>query len=175
MDRQFFTGVFGSEEDIKDAARATRAAGYTIYDVYSPYAVHGLESAMGLRPSRLSWICFVFAAAGLLLGVFVQFWIGSIDWPLNVGGKPFNSLPAYLPVMFELTVLIGGLGVVFALLLRTRLYPGKKERLPDTRVTDDRFVIAVEQLDASFDAEAVRSLWQNYNLLEVKTIEKVIP
>jgi hypothetical protein len=166
MDGQLFLGVFSNEDDVLNATRASKAAGYTIHDVYTPYAVHGLEKAMGLKPSRLTWACLLFATAGLLLGVFVQFWIGSIDWPLNVGGKPFNSLPAYLPVIFELTVLIGGLGVVFTMLVRTKLYPGKKEWVPAAGVTNDRFVIALEQKDGSFDTDAVEQLWRQYHLLE---------
>ena len=168
METQLFLGIFTDEHDVVNATRASREAGYTIHDVYTPYAVHGLESAMGLKPSRLTYVCLLFALAGLTLGVFAQFWIGSINWPLNVGGKPFNSLPAYLPVIFELTVLIGGLGVVFSMLFRTRLFPGKKESLPDLRVTNDRFVVALEKRDASFDSETVRRLWQKFNLLETK-------
>ncbi len=173
MDAQLFLGVFSNEDDILNATRATNAAGYKIHDVYTPYAVHGLENAMGLKPSRLTWACLAFAATGLMLAVFVQFWIGSIDWPLNVGGKPFNSLPAYLPVIFELTVLIGGLGVVFSMFVKTKLYPGKTEWVPYPGVTNDRFVIALEQRDASFDSGAVQRLWQQFNMLEAKRLAEV--
>lgn len=173
MDAQLYLGIFTNEDDVLNATRASKEAGYPIYDVYSPYAVHGLESAMGLKPSRLTYVCLAFALAGLLLGVFAQFWIGAIDWPLNVGGKPFNSLPAYLPVIFELTVLFGGLGVVFSMLFRTKLFPGKKEWLPDARVTNDHFVIALVHADASFDTRAVHQLWQKYNLLEAKSLPEV--
>ena len=174
MGKHLHFGVFGNEDDIVTATRATRAAGYTIHDIYTPYAVHGLEDAMGLRASRLTWVCFAFAAFGLALGVFAQFWIGSIDWPLNVGGKPFNSLPAYLPVIFELTVLIGGLGVVFAMLVRSKLYPGKREVIPDIGVTNDKFIIALEQKDSSFDAAAVERLWQQHNVLAVIPAQEVV-
>ena len=173
MDAQLYLGIFTNEDDILNATRASKEAGHDIYDVYTPYAVHGLESAMGLKPSRLTYVCMMFAVAGLLLGVFAQFWIGAIDWPLNVGGKPFNSLPAYLPVIFELTVLFGGLGVVFTMLFRAKLFPGKKEWLPDVRVTNDHFVLALEQRDASFDIHAVLRLWQNFNLLEAKSQTEV--
>lgn len=173
MDAQLYLGIFTNEDDVLNATRASKEAGYTIYDVYTPYAVHGLESAMGLKPSRLTYACLMFALAGLLLGVFAQFWIGAIDWPLNVGGKPFNSLPAYLPVIFELTVLMGGLGVVFTMLFRTKLFPGKKEWVPDIRVTDDHFVVALEQRDASFNIDTVQRLWQEFNVLETKSLVEV--
>ncbi len=123
MSKPLFLGIFENEEDVVQATRATRELGYQIYDVYTPYAVHGLDDAMGIRPSRLTWICLGFASAGFLLATLAQFWIGAIDWPLNVGGRPFNSLPAYLPIMFEMTILVGGVGVTLAMLIRTRLYP----------------------------------------------------
>ncbi|MFQ5627576.1 MAG: DUF3341 domain-containing protein [bacterium] len=170
MSKQFFLGIFEHEEDILDATRATRAAGHAIHDAYTPYAVHGLDEAMGLKSSRLTYACLAFAVFGLALGVFAQFWIGAIDWPVNVGGKPFNSLPAYLPVIFELTVLIGGLGVVFALFVRTRLFPGKKEQLVHPGVTNDRFVLALEERDASFNAQGIERLWRQFGLVEAKRV-----
>ncbi len=168
MDKQLFLGVFADESDILEATRATRAAGYDIYDIYTPYAVHGLDQAMGLRPSKLTWVCLAFAVLGFAFGLYAQFWIESISWPLNVGGKPFNSLPAYLPVIFELTVLFGGLGVVFTMFLRTKLFPGKTEALPYEGITDNRFVLAIEERDASFDPESLRQLWQGFGLLEAR-------
>ncbi|KAA3595932.1 MAG: DUF3341 domain-containing protein [Calditrichaeota bacterium] len=173
MDSQLFLGVFTDEHDILEATKATNKAGYTIHDVYTPYAVHGLESAMGLKPSRLTYVCLIFGLIGLSLGVYAQFWIGSIDWPLNIGGKPFNSLPAYLPVIFELTVLIAGLGVVFSMFFRTKLRPGGKNFMPDLGVTNDRFVIALEQKDTSFNPETVTKLWEKFNVLEARKCEEV--
>ncbi|MCC7430248.1 DUF3341 domain-containing protein [bacterium] len=173
MDSQLFLGVFSNEHDILEATKATKNAGYTIYDVYTPYAVHGLENAMGLKPSRLTYVCLLFGVLGLSLGVFIQFWVGSIDWPINVGGKPFNSLPAYLPVIFELTVLIAGLGVVFTMFVRTKLRPGRKNFMPDLRITNDKFVIVLEKKDTSFNFDSVQNLWGNFNVLETRKVEEV--
>jgi len=172
MHQQLFVGIFAKEEHIIAATRATLEAGYSIHDVFAPYAVHGLSEAMGLKPSRLTWVCLAFAVTGLLLATSAQFWVGAVDWPLNVGGKPVNSLPAYLPVMFELTVLLGGLGVVFTLFARTKLYPGKVEWLPDAGVTNNRFVIALEAGEASFDIVLVERLWRQFGLLEAKTLSR---
>ncbi len=170
MSVPLFLGIFEDEDDVIQATRATRALGYEIFDVYTPYAVHGLDEAMGLKPSRLTWICLAFALGGLLGASVAQFWIGSIDWPLNVGGKPFNSLPAYLPVMFEMTVLIGGLGTVLALLIRAGLYPGKPARVVHEEVTNDRFVLALEQKDSSFDPAVLCGLWEQYHVVDTKQL-----
>jgi hypothetical protein len=132
--------VFDNETDLLAATRATRDAGCEIVDVFTPYAVHGLDEAMGLRPSRLGWVCFLAGAAGAALALWAQYWTSAVDWPLNVGGKPFNSLPAFVPVIFELCVLFAALGVVLALLVRCGLRPGRRAVVPPG-VTDDRFVL----------------------------------
>ncbi|MEE8348673.1 MAG: DUF3341 domain-containing protein [Acidobacteriota bacterium] len=174
MAKPLFLGIFENEEDVVRATRATRERGYEIYDVYAPYAVHGLDEAMGLRPSRLTWVCLVLAGGGFLIATLAQFWIGAIDWPLNVGGRPFNSLPAYLPVMFETTVLIGGVGVTLAMLIRARLYPGKPARLVHEEVTNNRFVLAMVQEDSSFDQIGLKTLWESCNAVEIRELAEGI-
>ena len=158
-ERKLYLGVLLNEADVVAAARATRAAGYRIHDAYTPYAVHGLDQAMGLLPSRLPWVCFACAVTGLSAAGFGQYWMSAVDWPLNVGGKPFNSLPAFLPAMFETMVLLAGVGTVVALFLRAGLRPGREAWLAHERVTDDRFVLAVEADSAGFDARALAELW----------------
>lgn len=136
-------GYFESEQGVVEATRSAVEAGFTVTDVFTPYAVHGLSEAMGLSSSRLSWVC---AAAGLTGGTFAmgfQIWSSTYSWALNVGGKPFASVPAFVPVTFEATVLSAALVTVAALFARTRLFPGKKATaLP--RVTDDRFALVLE-------------------------------
>lgn len=133
--------VFTDERGLLAATRAVRERGCEVVDVHTPYAVHGLDEAMGLEPSRLSWVCLACGALGAGVALWFQFWTSAVDWPLNVGGKPFNSLPAFVPVTFELCVLLAGLGVVAALLIRCRLWPGRRVSLPDVRATNDRFVL----------------------------------
>jgi hypothetical protein len=168
MDRRLYLGVFAHEEDVVAATHATRMMGYEVHDVYTPYAVHGLPEAMGLKRSRLPWVCLAFALSGFATAILGQFWIATVDWPLNVGGKPFNSLPAFLPVMFECIVLFGGVGVTLSMLARAGLFPGKRERLVHPGVTNDRFVLTVVQRDASFDLEALTALWTQYHAVSVE-------
>lgn len=170
MEKKYLIGVFDSEEDIVEATRVTRASGYDIHDVYAPYAVHGLPEAMGLKPSRLTWMCFIYAFTGFSLAVLAQFWIMGVDWNINVGGRPFNSMPAYLPVMFECIVLFGGIGVTLTMLFRNKLYPGKKEQLIHPDVTNHRFVLALERTDSSFDMDTLSDIWSHYRVLDIREL-----
>ena len=162
------TGVivagFAREDDILAATRQVRKRGLHIVDAYTPYAVHGLDEAMGLGPSRLSWACFFFGLLGVALAFVFQFWTMAVDWPLNVGGKPWNSLPAFVPVAFELMVLLGGLGLVFTLFLRCRLFPGKQPVEEFEGVTSNSFVLVVDDADA----DTALSAFQDCNPIYVE-------
>jgi hypothetical protein len=124
MSRRIVLGVFEGEAELLAATQQARQAGLTIVDAFTPYPVHGLDRAMGLRASRLPWLCFVAALVGAALKLWFEFWTMTVDWPVNVGGKPWNSLPAFVPVTFEVMVLAAGLSTVFAFFLLSRLRPG---------------------------------------------------
>ena len=158
-------GVFRGEGDLIAAAAATRSGKHEIHDAYTPYPVHGLDKAMGLRRSRFTWVCLCFAITGLICAVAGQFFITYIDWPVDVGGKPWNSLPAFLPIMFELTVLFGGVGTFVTLFLRTGMIPGREPWLPHEKVTDDRFVLAVAGDEQS--RARLEGLWNRYHVEQV--------
>ena len=153
--------VFEEADQLVVAARRARGAGYAVADAYVPFAVHGLDEAMGLRRSRLTWVCFAAALTGGTVAMTFQLWTSVSSWPLNVGGKPFASLPAFLPVTFELTVLTAALVSAAKFLVRSRLFPGKRAAvLP--RVTDDRFVLVVEG-----DSPAAEQLMRQAGAFEV--------
>lgn len=141
--RRTILSLYTRECDLLAATRAFRERGFEILDAYTPYAVHGLDDAMGLRSTRLPWVCFAFGLAGASLKVGFEFWASAISWPIDVGGKPWNSLPAFVPITFEVMVLLAGLSTVAAFLGISRLYPGKPNRVPDPSVTNDRFAIVV--------------------------------
>jgi hypothetical protein len=109
---------------------------------------------------------------GALGMLWFEHWTASIDWQLDVGGKPWNSLPSDVPVAFEAAVLLAGFGSVFALFAVSRLFPGKQPPIIDPRVTDDRFVLVIDQADASFDVEAVRTQLSEFHAIAVE--EKVM-
>jgi hypothetical protein len=165
MSRKIILASFGSEDDLLAAVGAVQERGWEIDDLYTPYAVHGLEEALGWPRSRLPVACFLGGAAGALLALWFQFWTTAWDWPLNVGGRPWNSLPAFVPVVFESMVLLGGLVLLLAWLFRCRLYPGKKAVLPLIGLTDDRFGVVLRDTDSVVAAEEVQQLLHDCHAL----------
>ena len=104
--------------------------------------------------------------------LWFEHWTAAINWPINVGGKPWNSLPSDVPVAFEAAVLLAGFGSVFALFRVCRLWPGKPAHLVDPRVTDDRFVLVIDEADAAFDVPAVRRFLQQYHVIETSEYDR---
>jgi Alternative complex III, ActD subunit len=168
MSDRVVLATFEHEDDLLAATEAVRDGGFRIVDAFTPYAVHGLERAMGLRPSRLTWVCFICGMIGALGMLWFEHWTASIAWQLDVGGKPWNSLPSDVPVAFEASVLLAGFGSVFALFAVSRLFPGKQPRIVHPRATDDRFVLVIEETDAAFDLAFVKQLLQEYHVLDVE-------
>ena len=165
--RRVLVGDFARAEYLLGAARAAREHGLRIADAYTPYPVHGLAGAMGLRPSRLPWLCFGLCVLGATFKLAFQFWAMAVDWPVNVGGKPWNSFPAYVPVTFEVMVLLSGLGVVLAFLLRCRLFPGRPSAPLFRGATDDIFVLALERPEDPADENVARQLLREYQAVRV--------
>ncbi len=173
MNRRLLICYFENGKDILGATRIARENGYKILDVYTPYAVHGLDEAMGLKPSKLPWICFGFGLLGAVAKLWYQIWTSATSWPVNVGGKPLRSVPAFVPVTFEIMVLFAGLGTVAAFLIVSKLRPGKNPKILYKGVTDNRFSLVLIQEDSTFDVTAVKSLFEKYNLIEMEErIEK---
>ena len=165
--KKLLVGFFEGEGEILSATRAARQAGFQIDDVYTPYAVHGMDDALGMPQSRLSWVTFLAGLSGLVLMLTFEWWMTAVAWPINVGGKPFFSLPAYIPVAFEFTVLCAGLCSVAALFVVAKLYPGK-ERAVLAGVTNDRFALAVSVAEA--DEGPLRALYQAQHAVEITAL-----
>lgn len=160
-------GIFDDEGALKAAAKAAQAQSLRIVEVYSPYAVHGLDRTLGLKRSRLALVCLIAGAMGAILKMWFEIWTAAIDWPIDVGGKPWNSLPAFVPITFEVMVLFAGVLTVVAFLAVSGLRPGKQPKLIHPRVTNDRFALVIEESDAAFDVDRVRSLLESCGAVEV--------
>jgi hypothetical protein len=157
---KFLVATYSDSEALLRGVRLAREKNFRIYDVFAPYPIHNLDHEMGVRHSRLAWVTFVVGCLALALAVVFQFYTTVLDWPLNVGGKPDNSTLAFVPICFELTVLLSGLATVAALFLRAQLYPGKKELLFAEGVTNDKFALVIRQRDAGFDVHRAMRLLQ---------------
>ena len=160
--------LYADERALLEAIRLCRAEGLEVVDAHTPYPVHGIESALGLRHTRLPVVCFLFGLTGLVAGLWLQYWTSAVDWPLNVGGKPFDSLPAFMPVAFELMVLFAGLGVAGSFLFRSRLFPGRTAVVVDPRVTDDRFALVVQAPGAAVPPQRIEEIWRRTGALEFR-------
>jgi hypothetical protein len=168
---RFLVGTFSDADLMMKAVAPLRAAGVPIHDVFAPYPVHGLDQAMGIRRSRLPLVTLLMGAVGLGFALCFQYYTAVFDWPLDVGGKPDNVTLAFVPICFELTVLIGGLSTVGAFLLRTRLWPGKREQLPVYGVTNNVFAIVVPT-PADREVESrVRQIFKESAADEVEELE----
>jgi hypothetical protein len=142
---KILVATFPDTDHLLGAVRKARREMFRVYDVFTPFPVHGLDEALGVRRTRLPWVTLFCALTGLTTAIVLQGYTNVLDWPLNVGGKPDNSTLAFIPICFELSVLFGGLGSVAALLLRARLYPGKTAWLVNPGITDDVFAMVVRR------------------------------
>lgn len=143
------------------AAKAINARGYTKFDCYTPYPVHGLDRAMGVRCTILPYISFTGGVTGLTSALLLQWWTGAIDYKLNIGGKPFFALQFSIPVDFELTVLICAFFTLFGLLHLCRLptwWHPLQEDASFRRATDDTFVIAIFADDSRYTVAETENL-----------------
>ncbi len=164
--KKYFVVSFDNEYDLINATQDFRDNKFHVFDAFTPYAVHGLDKAMGLKPSRLSQICFGFAFLGLTIGLYGQYWISAVNWPINIGGTPWNSMPGFMPIAFETTVLFAGLGTVFTLLFRTGILPGRKPITFARNVTDDAFVLVLTEDYGSFNSEKAETISRAHHAVE---------
>ena len=163
----YMIGVFDDEENLIKAAKKLKGLNVEIFDIYTPFPVHGLDDLLNIKRSRLPIICFVAASVGCILAFLFQHWVSVVDWPIIVGGKPHNSFPAFIPVAFEITVLVGALVTVAAFFWRAGLRPGAVARIPHSRCTDDKFAVAIECKDALLDQESIKDVFKSFDACEV--------
>jgi hypothetical protein len=168
MSRRVHLAHFTSEEKLLAALHACRDRGLTVLDVRSPYPIHGIDELAGVPRSRLPAACLIGGLTGLALALWFQYWTSAVDWPIDVGGKPWDSLPAFAPVAFELTVLFAGLSVIFGLLWKSDLVPWRSGRVSHPRVTDDRFELVVTRNDAALSDRALAELWRDTGAVDTQ-------
>ncbi|MEP4531725.1 MAG: DUF3341 domain-containing protein, partial [Cyclobacteriaceae bacterium] len=142
--KNFLVGVFEDEDVLLDAIKTVRSGGVKIHEVYSPFPVHGIDDALGYKGSRLTIVAFLFGLLGTSLALTMQLGMMTVDWPMIIGGKDYAPFPSFIPVTFELTVLLASFGMVGTFMIISNLKPWGKPKLLDLRITDDKHIVAVD-------------------------------
>ncbi|QYA24369.1 DUF3341 domain-containing protein [Gramella sp. MT6] len=147
--------IYRDDDLLLQAVKQIREARYHIGEIYCPFPVHGLDKAMGLAPTRLAITSFLYGLVGLSVAVAMMNFIMIEDWPQDIGGKPsfsfIQNMPAFVPIMFELTVFFAAHLMVITFYMRSRLWPFKKAENPDVRTTDDLFLMEVDAANHNID------------------------
>lgn len=151
---KFLLGKYRDPDSTSKSVKELQQAGIKVYDVYSPFPIHGMEKLLGFKRSRLTVAAFLFGMTGTTAAVLMQVFMLVWDWPMDIGGKPNFQGPAIVPVTFELTVLFAAFGMVFTFFFVNKMFPWKNANIMDPRVTDDVFVVAVEQENIKDRGEA---------------------
>ncbi|RZS94563.1 DUF3341 domain-containing protein [Cecembia calidifontis] len=167
-DKNFVLGVYDDEDVLLDAVSKVRESGVKIHEVYSPFPVHGLDEALGYKRSRLPIAAFLFGLLGTSLALTMQFYMMRFDWPMIIGGKDYAAFPDFIPVTFELTVLLAAFGMVGVFMVSSNLKPWGQPRIFDLRITDDKHVMAIDlAANASLGEDKIAEVLKNSGATEV--------
>lgn len=164
---------YDTTQGIYHACEKTRDEGFKRFDSFTPFPVHGLDKAMGLKPSLLPWMVLVAGITGGSLALLFMVWTSAYDYPLNIGGKPTFSIPAFIPIMFECTILFSALTAVFGMFFLNRLpkyYDPLFDVVKFSRVTNDRFFLVIGAHDHKFDEEKVKEFLNSTHPLSLTVV-----
>ena len=165
---------FEQPEALLEAAERSYAAGYRNMDAYSPLPVHGLAAALGFSHTNLGLLVFACGLLGAICGYGLQYWIHVIDYPVNIGGRPFHSGPSFIPVTFEATILFAAFGAVFGMLIRNKLpmpYHPVFNVPSFSRASQDRFFLCIESADPQYSETETRQFLESLNPHEVSSVD----
>ena len=166
---------FDTPTQVVDAARKVREAGYTKTDAFSPFPIHEMDEALGIRRSILPYLVFAGGVAGLALGIGLQVFIHYIDYPLNIGGRPYISIPSFVPASYELTILVAGITAVFGMLFLNGLPRPYHPVFNVPRfalATREKFFLVIETADPKFEYADTRSFMESLNPQEVFDVDE---
>ncbi|WP_055443778.1 DUF3341 domain-containing protein [Lacinutrix himadriensis] len=165
--------IYTDDDVLMNAVKAVKAERYHIEEIYTPFPVHGLDKAMGLAPTRIAIASFMYGCVGLAVATLMMNFIMIEDWPQNIGGKPsfsyIENMPAFVPIMFELTVFFAAHLMVITFYLRSRMWPFKKAENPDPRTTDDHFLM---EIAVHGNEKELTTLLNTTGAVEVNIIDK---
>ncbi len=165
---------FETPDQLIDAARRTREAGYKKFDCYTPYPVHGLTDAMGVNEAKVPWTVFVMGLIGAAAAFSLQVYTAAVDYPLNIGGRDLISWPYFIPITFEGMVLLAAFGAFFGMLIYNGLpapYHPVFNAPQFVRASTDRFFLCIEARDPNYDRQRVTEFLRSLNPLSVSEVE----
>jgi len=147
MSKNKLYGIFDDEEVLLSSVKEIRSNNIEIEEVFSPFPIHGLDKALGIKETRMAIMAFIYGCIGLSLGALMIYFIMIVDWPQNIGGKPnwtfYHNMPAFVPILFECTVMFSAHLMSITYLIRCGLFPGGESDSPDPRTTDDKFLMVI--------------------------------
>lgn len=166
---------YATPADVYRAAEAVRDAGYTRWDLYAPFPIHGIDEAMGVKRTKLPILIACIGLTGASLGFLMQYWMSGVDYKMLVQGKPFDAWESFIPITFELGILSAAFTAIFGMLIFNRLpmwnHPLlRKDRF--LRCSDDRFMICIEAADEKFDQDKTRHLLEAAGGMNVDLVEE---
>lgn len=165
--------IYTDDDVLMSAVKKVKAERYHIEEIYTPFPVHGLDKAMGLAPTRIAIASFMYGLVGLTVATVMMNFIMIEDWPQDIGGKPsfsyIENMPAFVPIMFELTVFFAAHLMVITFYLRSRMWPFKKAENPDPRTTDDHFLM---EIAVDGNEKELESLLKETGAVEINLIDK---
>lgn len=165
--------IYTDDDVLMAAVKKVRAEKHHIEEVYTPFPVHGLDKAMGLAPTRIAIASFIYGCIGLTVAVLMMNFIMIQDWPQDIGGKPsfsyLENMPAFVPIMFELTVFFAAHLMVITFYLRSKMWPFKDAENPDPRTTDDHFLMEIPVLGNEGE---LTKLLKSTGATEIKLVDK---
>ena len=165
--KYFIVGIFDEEDVLLHAVDNIREKGIKIQEVFSPFPVHGLDDALGYKRSRLPIAAFLFGMTGTILALFTQIWMLGFDWPMIIGGKNHASLPPFIPVTFEFTVLLSAFGMVGTFFIVSDMKPYKWPRQFDLRSTDDKHVMAIDLASNKLNKDEISRILKDNGASEI--------
>ncbi len=168
--RRGLAGIWTDEHQLVEAARSVRASGIKKFEAISPFPLHGIDEAMGIPFSFIPWTTLIFGLLGFAFGLWFTWWCSASSWPLNIGGKPMWSLPAFIPIIFECTILFAALGSVGVLLMACGL-PQVEPPVIDPTLSSHKFGLFVPEDAKGYDASKLEQLFRSHGASEVKKAE----
>lgn len=171
MKKQLLLGVFLDERKMIQGVEQLLLKGVLIFDVYTPFMVHGLDNLLKIKRTRLPMITFVAGVFGVLFAISFQYWTSVIDWPVNIGGKPYNSFVAFIPIAFEVTILLAAFISAFAFLVKCSLFPKINKGIILKGITENQFVVAIELKEKEDVSEKIREILLKNGAISAETKE----